>query len=176
MPAPWSARIRKLKLNKSLWQKPRWSALSATNTLLPRPDPWSVGGFATLLRLGPARAPSPPIGGKASMLDAIARRARICYPPTFPPKQRQLAGTSSDRGIRCKVTQQARAAWRGGRYLRAARTAAGPDPPAIGVSIVISSPSRRRPVSSAGCSPTNISSDGCGRQFSPSRSVRNARP
>jgi hypothetical protein len=51
----------------------------------------------------PSAGPSPPIGGKASMLDAIAQLPRICYSPTFPPKQRQLARTSSDREIRCKA-------------------------------------------------------------------------
>jgi len=39
-----SARIHKLKLNKSLWQKSRsWSGFSATSSLLRRPISWSVG-------------------------------------------------------------------------------------------------------------------------------------
>src|SRR6202035_3639243 len=61
------------------------------------------GGLCNAFASRPSAGPSPPIGEKASMLDAIAQRARICYPPTFPPKQRQLAGTSSDRGNRCKA-------------------------------------------------------------------------
>ena len=55
-PTPWSARIRKLKLNKSLWQKPRsWSGLSATSSWLRRPVPWSVACYPKMPLLEPGQ-------------------------------------------------------------------------------------------------------------------------
>src|SRR5260370_27532725 len=66
-----------------------------------QPSPLGSNGALQRYCVSAQRGPLPPIGEKATMLDAIARRATNCYPPTFPPKPRQVAGTSSAAGISC---------------------------------------------------------------------------
>ena len=74
--------------------------------LIPRWQPWhrlatrfalaAIGnprqGFATLLRLGPARAPPPPIGGKARHVGRNRSAGKDLLPANLPAKATPIGG------------------------------------------------------------------------------------